>query len=261
MKKWLSATLIVAVSVILAVFFSDNRVDSTDFVRKNGQLFLVVDFYYEPEIRTDILENNPSGYVYFESFDEMISDMETQNFTEDEWDNIRSMMKVGSNLVSIPDIYNLYEPVLPSGTSTYPITWSGSSYWMDFSTTYGFTGSIRTIEDYETYLEKIPPTLSEDLPTFVSKEYEEERNATVYKFVDLLGKTRIYKVYQIPSEGKTIWVEEEYNPNVSLTIPETITVIVDNVDVQYEVFLRKKSAAERPSVEWLQLFGIRPYNR
>ena len=249
--------LLYFVFAMIFILSGCNASTINSIIEEDGKFFMIVDFYYSPEEVSDAYINGGGDYIEFETIDEMISDIKPQNFNEDEWDNIRYMMEKGSNRVPIPNIYDLYIPVLPETAIAEPITWWLNSYRFEFTLDNGYGGLMEKYDDYTEYLEDLPPSVSETTPTLISKEQEEDRNATVYTIVDLLGYTRIYKSYQIVANDKTIMVEECYNPEISRTVPTEITMVVDANGIYYRVFLNNMTANERPSVELLSSLGMR----
>ena len=241
--------LLYFVFAMIFILSGCNASTINSIIEEDGKYYMIVDFYYSPEEVSDAYINGGGDYIEFETIDEMISDIKTQNFNEDEWDYIRYMMEKGSNRVPIPNIYDLYIRVLPETAIAEPITWWLNSYRFEFTLDNGYGGLMEKYDDYTEYLEDLPPSVSETTPTLISKEQEEDRNATVYTIVDLLGYTRIYKSYQIVANDKTIMVEECYNPEISRTVPTEITMVVDANGIYYRVFLNNMTANERPSAE------------
>jgi len=206
--------------------------------------------------------------VRFQSVAEMVYDISVGNFTEDElaalsFFSYRDGEEAG---LKIPDIYNLYEPCLPSKYKSYGINWniysSNYSFYVlnkkqttslvniDFISEARYSSNVDELVNFESLSEERNRVILE-------KTYDEERNATA--FVYRYGTdTREYKdiIYQIEKED-TILTVKEYYLDESLEKIKYIK-IYGSCDGQYFKIM-VDDIKDPPSLEWVSQFGLKKF--
>jgi hypothetical protein len=109
--------------------------------KKDGAYYLSLGSEYNVySYKSDYVEITvPAPCVYFDSMAEMVEDIRYGRFTDDEFDRIalavcwfRSPEDEDRSL-PLPDLSNLYAPVLPKDYASYCVTWLGDHY--SFSST------------------------------------------------------------------------------------------------------------------------------
>lgn len=201
----------------------------------------------------------PSDIV-FDSINEMIDDIKTGNFSQNELDILASFPRNNENQIQICNINELYVPILPNDLSVEKVFWRGMDYCFLLNLTNG-TGRRRmhvyTPEKFQeaTDIARNFPNATECKVQSISTEAE--RNATVTYYINGIGKESKHIYYNITKEAKTLHIVENYILEESKNTPNSVRIYGSDNGVYFYYWLA--SLTERPSVEWLSQFGIREY--
>jgi hypothetical protein len=201
------------------------------------------------------------GYsISFESPGELINDIKLGNFTEDELEALNHFPTDALGRVQVCNLEKFIVPSVPSSIELKHIFWNGTYFMHVLRGKDNDTVCHMKTFTYDQYEEEVD--LAKNFHTRTTCKVhsvvtEEDRNATVTRFTNLLDKEckRIY--YTITVGDKTLHISENY------TLGDTADVL-DNVQIcgsdngEYFYYMLD-SLSERPSVEWLSKFGLREY--
>ena len=196
--------------------------------------------------------------ITFRSVAEMKAAIEGGTFTEKQIETIRKYFKRSGNEILSLNTNKLYELVLPEGMEYQCVDWYGFSYVFQNCTDGKFSGYIdfETKEEHETSKEKMMDFL--EINKDVTQYQAEDRNATIYEYVSPFDiPIRIY-AYTIESEGKIITVHEVCRLSGKTESLSSFKICGEQ-DGGY--FYGQFRGNSRPTVEWLQSFGLTPYTQ
>ena len=165
--------------------------------------------------------------------------------------------KYGGILLFDPN--NMQDILVPEGTRVSElITWYGCAYQFEFSNE-TLSGSLTydTIDDSESMAERNIQK-EEHGVTVLSQTFDPERNATetVFQYV---SSQRVWKqvVYTVTQGDKSVTFVEDYWNGAEQQVPDSIDFWgTDNGNFFYGSF---HNMTERPSVEYLMQFGLKPF--
>ena len=217
---------------------------------------LLSDYQYrqndgEDEIVLQLLDSYPrmgpflSDEIYFDSFDEMVSDIRLGSFTEEEIIQIYYFHKDFDKPIPICDIDNLSMPVLPDGL-TYRIFWEGDTYHCDtdaekFSFSYYFVPG----EMWQSYCDTTDWKLMST----------ENDGAKVYLVEENYHYDTHCRVRDLSEGEDTIQVFEYYHD-----YPKTrqwYIVKAERNGIRY--LMQFYFIKEEPTVEFIRQLGVAPY--
>lgn len=210
---------------------------------------------------------NPSVNEYniaelkFESMAEFVYDVRNNNFTEDEIRIIRNFSKDKEGRIRICDLSDLYEPITPSDLNTPTVSWTGRYYGFMYNrqgiynarcVTYPLTES-----EFSDELESISSYPDNAAGTIFAVDYDEERNATVYR-EGIEGRVRQVAISTITTDTKTLYVAECQVPFEDSPV-EDYNIEICGIDNGHYFYAFITDLTARPPVEWIASFGIKEY--
>lgn len=232
-----------------------------EIVHEDGNYYLVISNNESEDLANEASGQIMGSVIYFASMDEMVSDINTGNFTKDEMEMISSFETDDAGRIIICDLSKLYVPILPDSVTVKKIKWTGTSY-----TYYLRCGDgeqfhsmkiYNSVESYNHDVDYYSNFADQTSLEVKSVSTEPSRNATVCTFTDRMG-TDCQGVYYTITEGnKTLYIWEAYPLEETSEYPYIIRIFGSNNGICFEFFLSPMH--ERPSVEWLSQFGIREY--
>lgn len=240
-----------------------------EIVVENGEYYLILDddlpeFYWGPGPESGVMAQIVGPGIRFDSLEELRSDIETGNFTENELSNISGFDSDGDLRVRIFD--NLYDIVAPEELEKYRLNWKGISY--NILLRNGAMQANVSFINQETYnktLSKYANFENEDGIKLLEKFFEEDRNATVLTYntserEEDWGRIYTKKLYSLNQGEKSLLINESYRvggsgqeEDFSETIPDSVRIYGEENGIYFEVFLDNLS--ERPAVDWLLKWG------
>ena len=172
---------------------------------------------------------------------------------------IKGFPKAKHGGILLFDPNNMQDIVVPEGTRVSGlITWCGCAYQFEFSNeTLSGTLTYDLIDGSETKSENTIRR-EDDIATVLSQSYDPERNATETVFQSVVSQ-HVFKqvVYTVTQGNKTVTFVEDYSDGADQQVPGVIDFWgTDNGNYFYGRF---ENMTERPAVEYLMQFGLKPY--
>lgn len=99
-----------------------------EIVHEDGNYYLVISNNESEDLANEASGQIMGSVIYFASMDEMVSDINTGNFTKDEMEMISSFETDDAGRIIICDLSKLYVPILPDSVTVKKIKWTGTSY-------------------------------------------------------------------------------------------------------------------------------------
>lgn len=231
--------------------------DTYQFVEEDGNDYAIVHIPTESRDSSGAQEMAP--YINFESLEEMIGDLQNGNLTVEELKEMNRMFKDEKGRVELPDLSNLYEPVLPEAFGGYTVQMLGSRYHCLYN---WYAEELRclvkttTIEAFEKRLSVYTDFETAPVISDFSETANEVRDQLEFAPVENpLYDTSCY--YIIEAADRTIYVIESYDYNYSADTPSRVYMFY-NGGTFFGYFVMY-GLQERPDVEWLASFEIRDY--
>ena len=234
------------------------RSESTEYalIHENGHYY--VDMNLGPKPKYNAYITAIGGTLRFDSLDEMVRDFQTGNFSEEEFKELEKFYRGDDGRIEIPNLSNLAEPIAPASLGAYRIHVSGDSWSFNYKPANAKNAHVyisdavyhnKLVEEFLHYEAK----LSERNQVAVTQV--PERNARVYTWV-ANGKTCKRILYSISANETVYYVNELYADAEG----ETIVNVYLWFEYQGEyLYVTINEPTERPSVEWLTSFGVKPY--
>lgn len=228
-----------------------------EIIVENGVSYLIME---EIENKTDNFNAQIDRSIYFASVEEMINDINTGNFSDEELYYLSHYPKDDFGRIRVCNMDELLVPVVPAPLELTGIIWNGQWYTYvlgrnDDDTTYKML--LDTREQHEETIDFDANFASKTTCDVHSQTTEEDRNATVTYYTNLLGKD-CKGVYYTVGEGEgTVHVWEDYAFVDEAYKLEYIHIICSDNGVYFHYY--STSETDRPSMEWLSQFGIREY--
>lgn len=225
----------------------------------DGDWYLIVDEelrYEHPKDMCGIYDCS----LYFGSLEEMRSDLLLGNLTDRELQHLGMFTRDEEGKARICDLDNLWECAYPESLDVGSVSLKNSRYifaligdHLESAIFYLYPQdqwheSVEFYANYDQY----------DRVEHCGKDTEEDRNAIV--FVYKLNKEETERklvVYTISEEDKTLHVYEWYDLAESSEVPSDVEIYGEHHGDYFYVSI--DGLTERPSVEWLSLFGIKEY--
>lgn len=247
----------------------------------NMELFKEADGYYllmdRSTIDTEQTEYRceEAPWLQFETIEEMLHDIKTGTFTDDERKEVEKFDRDEQGRVVLFDLDNVWGPVFPTGYDKISVIWCGSYYYVTgrASTAPGKSAKFTTMspeyyaEQVEHY-ENLDKYLKSDNIS-VSKEKRDGIEVTVYDY-----SIECWPIYEPPLEpyfeahrmctytlsdtDTELFICEYYDSDSDLKTPTSITIYGKSDDKYFNVYVT--AFTTRPSPEWLLGFGIKPYS-
>lgn len=254
MKKILCFIMLVfGLISILAGCYPDNY----KLVQEDGV------YYVDMNLRPHGTTNTTGGYfargMYFSTLDELVNDFQTGNFTEDEFEALKTFDRSEDGKIPVPNLANLLEPIVPDSLgqpeilvcedrcSFYYQPEDAAKVSVSFNNQAVFHKKVEAFLNYEESLAEVDQLLVSQEP---------ERNATVYTWTTKTGETAKYILYTIDANDTVYYVHEWYENAEG----EQISLIEMWFEQQEKyMFVKIKSPEVRPSIEWLTSFSLKPY--
>lgn len=257
MKKCITAMIALALAIALLAGCDSGGYRYVQ--ESDGGYIILKDPGYSPEG----FEFAPK--IYFESFEEMRSDISEGNFTEEELAELARFEKDDEGKILVCSLSGLHEPMFLDAFS-YKISWSGRTYC--FYLTEAETGvKVRIHQDvqatYDLYNGRrtsgtwTPGAFDESETQFTTIS---DRNASVYycertRYTGTID-TEKYIFYAIDVNGTAYIVQEHYE---EATDDLASRIYVYGYSNGFYFTATITGISERPSVEWLSQFGLREH--
>lgn len=233
-----------------------------EIILDNGGYYLQLEDGVSKENQMEGSFSEIGPIILFGSMDEMVQDIKTGNFTEDELENLSEFPKTKDNLIGICNLSKLYDAYTPEQFPNTRIKWFGYTYSFKFDDNNGRVCTMDcelSNEQKDTIIADFTACTKTPNFTLLSEEQIEDRNATV--IICMSGNYEIlerkYVYYTLEAGDKEIFVREYYMHSTDL-IPTVIDICGTEKGVNFLVCLAGE-LPERPSVEYLMGFGFREY--
>ena len=210
----------------------------------------------------DLLESRVFGITTFKSLEELKDTIINNKFTDSQLNIIRrDFVDKDTKKIQICNPNKLYQAVYPEKYEATMLVWEGLSYGWVFDNSYGNINYI-TKERFD-YSYKQDFSDFTEMQTVSKTEKIEDRDSTVTYYTTVAGEFKRV-CYKLEQGEKTLYVAEKYclegytdytKNNVSLDIPKSITILGEQKNEYFRVFLSKLE--QRPSEEYLLEFGLR----
>lgn len=253
-------------SIILLLSVMTGCVSDNGYVlyEQNGQQYIYLENAQDAENPT---EQIALEHIHFSSFEEMVSDITTGNFSEMElWQiMVNTLYYTDSRNGSLPvcELNTFWEPIYTDTYSRGDILWTGPEYEFIMKGTDGSTVHVvpgiyskRNLElytqpmtNYAAYADRLGWIIT-DIQT------DTERNADVYFAENSYIHFKAI-VYHITKGDVTYYVYENYQIEKSTSVPEFIDMVV--VNGENWMLFKFYDLTERPSLEFLSSFGMQEY--
>lgn len=222
--------------IILIGIFSGCQNTESHIIEKDGKYYFLSDDIPNRDANSSSSDSEVLACVAFSSVDEMLTDIKTGNFTDDELYEIGKFERLDDGLVKLFDLNLLYEPYHPTAfenASRHKVFWYGDHYDFVFRTDYAYIIVRPTTQEYnDSYYSRYTSDDSQYSP--IHKEYTIPSNDGHYRVIE------VYGLY-----GK---------PN---SLPDYITLLIDKED--QHLFVSLRDLKELPSEEWLAQFALIEY--
>lgn len=253
MRKYF-CLFIVATLIILtqsACRTDEENTNKYTLVQENGNCYIIMD-----PVQVDPPNCNPVVALYFESMDEMVSDFTNGNFLLAELEILQLFKKTDDGAIIIPNLGALKEPILPDDFGKYKIIATGAKYTYLYSDP-TFAERIRFVfTDEQNYNEQVEEFLNYEEELAGKEQLNitdvSDRNATVYTWIE---KEMLCEdiLYSIEANGTVYYILESYEDQKIVYLNLWFSNEGTYVDVTIH------APAERPGVEWISSFAVKPY--
>lgn len=233
-----------------------------DIVIEDGEYYLVLTNEIAGENTSGPNTSEKKPAIEFASINEMVQDINTGKFTDDEMRQLSKFKTDDNGRIIICNLSNLYDARTPEQYETKRIVWYGDEYVFHFFNGTDFCcqiSQVGTRANLEQMITRAKNKTEEDFYIELSTQQIEERNATVITYTTATADDhqRFKNVYYTIAAGnKELFVFEEYGAD-SDSKPHSIYLYGTEDGINYTVALEQLQ--ERPSVEWLSQFGLRKY--
>ena len=198
----------------------------------------------------------------FTSLDELKDTIINEKFTDGQINVIRrDFTNKDTKKIQICNPNKLYQAVYPEKYEATMLVWKGLTYGWVFDDSYGNINYI-TKERFD-YSYKQDFSDFTEMQTVSKTEKIEDRDSTVTYYTTTEGEFK-QVCYEVEQGEKTLYVAEVYylkgyseyiKNNISLDVPNRITILGEQKNEYFRVFLSKLE--QRPSEEYLLEFGLR----
>ena len=234
-----------------------------DIITENGESYIVLRDSTEAEIIENATVCELAPIICFDSISEMLQDIKTGNFTEEELYQLKRFKTDDTGRTMICDLSKLWDGCTPDDFDSQRIEWGGSGYSITYydseSELHATFDCTFTKESLDNAILEEKAWVNRDGHTMVSTSQDTERNATIYIYEYY---NHMYKVkkqnkeihYTITGDNMELFVRECYNDS---DVPRSIDVFGEKNGYYFCVMLYHLQ--ERPSVEWLSQFGVQDF--
>lgn len=155
----------------------------------------------------------------------------------------------------------LLEPIVPDSAGDYRIDHYGDAYDFLYKNPEGASGLRVSISEKQYYDSRVEKFLNyeEELvgQDQLTVTWVSERNAMVYTWV-AYGRSHQHILYTVSANETIYYVEEEY--------ADAESGVLDALYIWFEyqgeyIYIYVNDPEERPSVEWITSFAVKPYER
>lgn len=230
---------------------------------ENGKYYLSLPESIRDDNTSGVSSSELAPSVNFESLAEMVQDIKTGSFTDEELKMITRFKTDDTGKTYICDLSKLYDAYAPEPCALKEIMWTGENYRFDFN-----IGQVQRCSMVGGWSNSTMDTLKTELIEckyngdirLISTTQVEERNATVITYTTKYsGWSKEYRniYYAIVDGDRELFVFEKYGS--SGDAPIMVTILGTENGYNFTVQLDLWGAEERPSVEWLSRFGFREY--
>lgn len=234
-----------------------------EIICDNGEYYLMLEggIIKGEEVEGSFCEVAPN--IRFGSIEEMVQDIKTGNFTDDELRDLAKFRKDEDGRTVLCDLSKLYDAYAPEKLDRKIIKWSGETYIFLFDESEGDSSCYMQFGCSNATKEKRIEELiaCSRVPNFtlLSTEQVDERNATVITCTSGNLEIKEHKsvYYTIEDGNKEIFVREWYRHSTD-AVPVSVRIYGTEMGVNFSVELIGEFQ-ERPSVEYLMSFGVREY--
>ena len=261
--RWTALTASLSLVILFLIIFASRPDVSTtpnlpyEIVVENSVLYLVMD---EIENKPDNFNVQVDYSIYFGSVDEMMTDIKTGNFTEEELYFISHYPKDDLGRIQVCNFDSFLVPAVPTPLKLTGICWNG--LWFTYllgcegnDTVYAML--LDTKEQYEETIDFNANFATKTTCKVHSQTTEEDRNATATYYTNLLGEDSKVVYYTIGEGDSAIHVMEDYVLKNEIYELTYISITCSDNGTYFHYY--STTETERPSVVWLSLFGIREY--
>lgn len=220
MKKTICCTVVIL--MILSILVGCNSRNSCRVYKKDGQYYL--DVKADPTEKFDGMWIPPD--VYFHSVNEMLNDIRTGNFTEDEFRHLADLAVIEYQEfyrtdIPLPDLDHLYEPSLSDDWDsvvlydTYLISWVRTSYkhryrllspyscslWISAITETSYDTSMEQYSSPNTYKKHTVSAGDSEYTVFISDSQDTKSNVYILGFCNgTYFMAELPDTFQVPSD-------------------------------------------------------------
>lgn len=263
----LKKTICILVFLSVVLITGCYQADKGNVVLENAQYAIIEDNrmyslrFYNNEMKDSL--DSASGSVSprsisFVSVGEMKECIEKGKFSKTDLLTMQYFAKNSRGEITICNLNRLFDATLPNDVPLDGVTWYGQTYTLGFGGKY--TGRIQFCsQDY--YDQEVARYKYENNPKLeiISKTSVEDRDATVYVCRNRSNDLYFRDIqYTYTNGDKTIFFVETYN--FSELYADTPTRIYFFGYMHGQYFCGSISGfRQRPSYEWLQAFGLTPY--
>lgn len=215
----------------------------------------------QQELEHNISLSQSVDWPHYSSLGEMKQAILRGDFTENVKAHLYAKAKKNEKGdARICSIDQLYEPLLPAGASIRYIEYDGG-YWFKIDCD-RLRINLYTCLDEDDYNSNFEYHYTRCIEKNVTGTYEETYQGvpvTVYK-----GKSGLtYKCYDLSTETRSLLVIERYTGDARAdSIPGEVRFLGKMNGAYYHGYIFKAESitlGRRPSIEWLQAFGLTPY--
>lgn len=246
------------------------------YYESNGKHYITMRDIIPKEIPSGASVNKYT--IDFQDFSEMVSDIQTGNFTEREFNKLKDLLTYWYQraVVVTVDLDNLLQPVYPEDYELINIYWSGAEDYDVILWNEGDSSGVCVIFgnndiDYDRQFRWM--SLEEDIKQaegstcLFTVEYEDDKNATVvkryhegpynyeenaYRPGDLISINRHYSFTQ---DNTKYYVKEHYYGKEEILSYIKLFVVKGDQWGYFNI----EDPSELPSIEYLSQFGFEPY--
>ena len=227
---------------------------------RDGKLYMK----FHKQIENGSQQSMEAAELYFSSIQEMKQTFEQCNFTDYQLSFLQSMAKDSSeNELMVLDTKQLWEPEFPekmeitqvmfNETGNYSFAFGDSD-----SKLRGFISLVNQ-ELFQKLIEMEYTSFFYNKNIVVDREeFDPDRNAMKYYYHTSAGSF-LYVHYQPTSNEKKLTVIEIYGKiyDTGFEVPHRMIIFGEENGCYYD--LQLYGLSERPSVKWLESFGLKPY--
>lgn len=263
MRKY---AILTVVFVLLFSLFGCSAAQPYTLVCENGNYFAEVEKNPSSKGSQTIMDVNyrPIQSIEFQSISEMREDICEGKFTDSEYSALVSWADE-NGIVSVPNVDALLEPVCPTDAGQYKISMQRSDYRYTFSepvfAEYFTMNFDKDMSAWEQQIEKLMDFQNSLSKSTEVDKIESEGDGKTYHYSTSNGKEQhVVHIYTFESDGTEFYVKEQYTrTGYSQKMPKYVDVYFIKTGMDFYSHLYITAPTERPSSEWIALFGWKEY--